>query len=170
MDITEQILEEHHQQRRMFAELDQIDRGDVGALAALWERLARFLEVHAAAEEEVFYPHLLDVGTGATDADDAEAETVDAIADHNEIREAVQRSGDHRPGSDEWWAAVEAARVANSEHMAEEERQGLADFRRNADVDVRHQLGVQFVEFVHAHGEGVDPQHQDPEGYVRQHG
>lgn len=170
MDITEQILDEHHQQRQMFAELDQLDRSDIDALADLWRRLGSFLEVHAAAEEEIFYPHLLKVGTGATDAESVEEETVDAISDHNEIRDAVQRAGSLEVGSTEWWAAVEAARLANSEHMAEEERQGLADFRRNADENTRHQLAVQFVDFVHAHGDGVEPARQDPDRYVREHG
>lgn len=170
MDITEHILDEHHQQRQMFAELDKIDRDDVDALTALWDRLGAFLEVHAAAEEEVFYPELLKVGTGATDADSATEETSDAIADHNSIRDAVSRAGDQHVGSTAWWAAVEDARLANSEHMAEEERQGLADFRRHASPEALHRLAARFVEYVDSHGDGVDERDQDPDGYIRRHG
>ena len=36
----------------------------------------------------------------------------------------------HPVGSDAWWESVGRARVANDEHMAEEEREALADFRR----------------------------------------
>ena len=56
MDITQLILDDHHQQRRLFAILEQIDRAETGVLSAVWSRLASFLELHAAAEEEIFYP------------------------------------------------------------------------------------------------------------------
>jgi hypothetical protein len=65
MDITQLILDDHHEQRRLFAITEQIDRTDTAALTAVWTRLAAFLEVHAEAEEEHFYPELLRVGTGA---------------------------------------------------------------------------------------------------------
>ncbi len=38
MDITELILNDHHEQRRMFAFLDDIDRGNTEALSAIWSR------------------------------------------------------------------------------------------------------------------------------------
>ena len=59
VDITQLILDDHHEQRRLFAILEQIDRSDTEALSAVWGRLAAFLELHAAAEEELFYPALL---------------------------------------------------------------------------------------------------------------
>ncbi len=78
MDITQLILEDHHERRRLFAILEQIDRVDTAALSAVWARLATFLEVHAEAEEELFYPELLRVGTGAAGMG-PQAETTDAI-------------------------------------------------------------------------------------------
>ena len=62
MDITELILDDHYEQRRLFAILEQISRTDTEVLSALWGRLAAFLELHAAAEEEIFYPALLQAG------------------------------------------------------------------------------------------------------------
>ena len=65
MDITQLILDDHHEQRRLFAIIEQINSSDVRALSAVWGRLAVFLELHAAAEEELFYPALLRVGIAA---------------------------------------------------------------------------------------------------------
>ena len=62
MDITQLILDDHHEQRRLFAILEQVERSETGALSAIWDRLTAFLELHAAAEEEIFYPALLQVG------------------------------------------------------------------------------------------------------------
>ncbi len=170
MDITQLILDDHEQQRRMFAALDEVDRADGEALGALWDRLATFLEVHARAEEELFYPPLLELGQGATDAESAEEETEDAIGDHNAIRDAVAESRRCEPGSDGWWQAVDAARRANSVHMGEEERQGLADFRRHAGADLRHDLGVRFAAYEAEHADGVEPEELDPAEFVAEHG
>lgn len=170
MDITQLILDDHDRQRRMFAAMDEADRSDGAALGVLWDQLATFLEVHARAEEELFYPPLLELGHGATDAESAVEETEDAIGDHNAIREAVAKSRACEPGTDAWWEAVDAARRANSVHMGEEERQGLADFRRHADADLRHSLGVRFAAYEAEHAAGVEVEELDPSGYVAEHG
>ena len=168
MDITQLILDDHHEQRRLFAILEQIDRSDTGALAAVWGRLAAFLEVHAAAEEALFYPALLRVGIAARRKAGVEDETRDAIHDHNEIRDAVAEVARHSAGSDGWYAAVAGANLANGDHMAEEEREGLTDFRRLAGLRQRHELAVAFAAYEARHVTGVEPVDKDPEAYVSQ--
>lgn len=170
MDITQLILDDHHEQRRLFAIVDQIDDADTETLKAVWGRLAAFLEVHAEAEEEFFYPALLKRGEGAGGKADAADETVDAIKDHNEIRDAVAEVARHDVGSAAWRKAVDAANKANGDHMAEEEREGLTDFRRRAPLKVRHDLALRFIAFEARHVTGVPPIDKDPRRYVAQHG
>ncbi|MDQ2812773.1 MAG: hemerythrin domain-containing protein [Actinomycetota bacterium] len=165
MDITELILNDHHEQRRMFALLDEAG-GDPARLRPLWDRLAILLEVHADAEEQLFYPRLLDAGTGAGGVDSAAAETKDAIHDHNQVRDAIRRAGEHPVGSQGWWQGVLEAREANSDHMGEEEREALADFRRHASLQVRHDLAVEFAVFEAAHSSGIAAADKDPARYV----
>lgn len=168
MDITDVILHQHAEQRRMFAMLDDIGREDIETLGALWRRLEILLETHAEAEEKFFYPHLLKLGSGAADAKDAPEEVQDAVKDHNEIRDAVRKVAQCQVGSDAWWNAVIEARVANSDHMAEEERQDLADFRTNADLQTRHEIAVQFLRFESMHAaSGYDSKNKDPERFVK---
>ena len=169
MDITQLILDDHHEQRRLFAILEQIDPGQKDELAAVWKRLAAFLEVHAAAEEDLFYPALLHLGRGVDAEHPPTEETDDAIKDHNEIRDAVEAVAGHEVGSDGWIEAVAAANKANGDHMAEEEREGLTDFRRNASLETRHQLGVAFAAFETSHVDGVEPVDKDPEEYIDAH-
>jgi hypothetical protein len=168
MDITQLILDDHHEQRRIFAILEQIDRADTGVLAAIWSRLAAFLELHAAAEEAIFYPSLLQVGLAGRRATGVEAETLDAIHDHNEIRDAVTEVARHQVGTDAWFAAVAAANLANSDHMGEEEREGLTDFRRLASLQRRHDLAVAFAAYEARNYAGVPAVDKDPEAYVRE--
>jgi hypothetical protein len=166
VDITQLILDDHYEQRRLFAILEQVDRSDTEALAAVWGRLAAFLEVHAAAEEALFYPALLRVGIAAKRQAGVESETLDAIHDHNDIRDAVAEVARHPVGSDAWYAAVAGANLANGDHMAEEEREGLTDFRRLAGLQQRHDLAVAFAAYEARHVTGVEPVDKDPEAYV----
>jgi Hemerythrin HHE cation binding domain len=168
VDITQLILDDHHEQRRLFAILEQIDRSDSGTLSAVWARLGAFLELHAAAEEAIFYPALLQVGIDARRRTGVEDETLDAIGDHNEIRDAVAEVGRHSPGSEGWYEAVAGANLANGDHMAEEEREGLTDFRRMAGLQQRHSLAVAFAAFEARNFAGVRPVDKDPGAYVSQ--
>jgi Hemerythrin HHE cation binding domain len=167
MDITQLILDDHHEQRRLFAILEQVGSADTATLGQIWGRLSAFLETHARAEEEIFYPQLLYVGREAGRLGATEDETLDAIHDHNDIRDAIAAVGSHPVGSPGWLAAVAAVNVANGDHMAEEEREGLTDFRREASLQLRHDLAVAFAAFEARHMAGVTPEDRDPEGYVR---
>src|SRR3954471_11552568 len=146
MDVTQLIADDHTEQRRLFALIEQIGPGDREALRAVWTRLRVLLDTHALAEERFFYPELLKVGQGA-DHEDPKEETRDAIKDHNEIRDTAAEVDRKELGSPEWFDAVGACNKANSDHMDEEERQGLTDFRRHADLELRHRLGVEFLQF-----------------------
>ena len=169
MDITQLILDEHAQQRSLFAQIDSIDPGDTVALAVLWERLKNLLDAHAEAEERFFYPRLMEIGTGGNDAPSAAEETEDAIEDHNDIRDTGEAVQQHMVGSNEWFDAVGACNKANSDHMAEEERQGLTDFRKHASLEERHALGVKFATFEASHVDGVEAVDKDPKAYVKEH-
>jgi hypothetical protein len=162
-DIIELILDDHNWFRRQFSALDETS--DPEKLRRIWEPLAALLDLHAVAEEETFYPLLL---RDLHDTEQAEEETRDAIGDHNEIRDGVHEAARHPVGSPEWWAAVRSARVANSHHMAEEEDEGLADFRRTESPQKRAEVGRRFLEFKERHaGAGdIDTDDKDPSGYI----
>jgi hypothetical protein len=162
-DITALILDDHAAFRRGFARLD--DARDEHELLAIWDALALHLDIHAEAEEAILYPHLVRHG------DDGVAETVDAVGDHNKIRDAVAESKLHPVGSDEWWEAVWQARRENSEHLAEEEDEALPDFRRHASVELRAELGRRWLTFYGEHKNGRDLPFtdKDPQRYVDEH-
>lgn len=165
-DITMLILADHNWFRAQFARLDYLRARRVvtsEALDRVWRPLADKLDVHAYIEEQIFYPQLLRLG-----ADDPEAQTLDAIGDHNDIRDGVRDAEKAEIGSEEWWDAVGRAREANDDHMGEEEREGLSDFRRHAPTSLRDSLGRQYAHFMASHPttSGLDIADRDPERYV----
>lgn len=165
MDICELILSDHHEQRRLFAMLDDVDPADTATLGALWTRLEALLEVHAQAEEVYFYPELLKLGERLHDTSEV-AETKDAIGDHNDIRDGILAARDASVGSKEWWKGVNDAREANDEHMGEEEHEGLKDFRLHVDLQTRHDIAVKFAVYEAENVTGVPVVDKDPQDYV----
>lgn len=165
MDITQVILDDHAEQRRLFAALEDIGPSDPAALAAVWGRLSGLLDAHAEAEERLFYPELVALGRRTDDGQDVD-DTEDAVHDHNEIRDAVRAVSGHDPGSDGWFAAVAKANEVNGDHMAEEEREGLTEFRRKVSLEMRHRIAVRFLAFECSHLLGVKPVDKDPKAYV----
>jgi hypothetical protein len=167
-DITMLILADHAWFREQFAKLDDLQAqtpANRGALDRVWRPLADKLDVHAYIEEKIFYPQLLKRGT-----EDPEGETLDAIGDHNDIRDGVRDANAAQVGTQPWWAAVGRTRLANDDHMGEEERQGLSDLRRNAPLGLREALGRQYSEFMAQHPttEGLLITDRDPRRYVEE--
>jgi hypothetical protein len=161
-DITALILDDHFAFRRAFARLDDAT-GEEG-IRAVWQPLALHLEVHADAEEEILYPHLLKRG------ENPEEETDDAIRDHNKIRDAIAEAARHPVASDEWWAAVWDARKENSEHLTEEEDEVLPNFRQHVTRELRAELGARWITFYgeHPNGAGLDFSDKDPKSYIEE--
>lgn len=167
MDIAEVILKDHQEQRYLFSLLEQVDRSQTEALSEIWGRLRAFLEVHARAEELFFYPTLLRTGRGEGGMPDAKSETKDAIEDHNEIRDAIAQVASHEVGCSDWFKAIGEVNKANSDHMGEEERQGLADFRRTVTLADRHALAIEFIVFEAKNINGIVARDLDPDKYVK---
>jgi hypothetical protein len=164
-DITALILEDHHRFRIGFARLD--DAQSTTELAAVWNPLALHLEIHADAEEEILYPHLL-VDAGGSEAKE---ETDDAIRDHNKIRDGIAAAGRHEVGSEPWRTAVWQTRTENSDHLREEEDEVLPDFRKHATMELRHELGARWLTFFgeHPQGKGLSFADKDPRKYIEEH-
>ena len=162
-EITALILSEHDVIRREFTALDELaDAGSPDDLRRAWTALAARLEVHAVGEEELFYPRL------ARAADEGVQESIDAVHDHNEIRSSARAVEEHEFGSEQWWAAVRTCREVNGDHMAEEEREFLPDFREAVDAERREELGMRWLEFHDQHegAQGLSGEDADPEEVV----
>lgn len=162
-DITTLILSEHEAFRRSFTEIDGLT--DHVELDRRWTELADALEVHAAGEEEVFYPQLLQ------QVDDSQGDTRHAVDDHNEIRDAVRAVADHELGGDAWWDAFRSAREATTEHLGEEETDVLPPFKDSVSAEQRDELGMRWLAFrdEHERAAGLSGEDKDPDDYVEEH-
>jgi hypothetical protein len=161
--ITDLIRMDHDWFRGKFAALEQA-RGDGDTLPALWKELSDRLEVHAVAEETLFYPRLL------KDDKDSVDDTEDAIRDHNDIRDAIKDAEGHTIGEESWWKAVDDANKANTEHMEEEEEGPLREFDEFASADEQAEIATAFAAFErdHAGRRGITVEDKDPKQYIKE--
>ena len=74
------------------------------------------------------------------------------------------------PSSSSWWDAVLECRKANDEHLAEEERDVIPDFREHSDPSLRQSLGKAWIEFesAHAGARDISGDDVDPDSYVKE--
>jgi hypothetical protein len=161
--VTDLIRARHDWFRAHFSAVENA-RDDIGTLTSLWAELAARLEVHAAAEEALFYPRLL--------KDDANAveDTEDAIRDHNEIRDGIRDAQQYSVGDESWWKAVHATDHANTEHMEEEEEGPLREFDEFASPSEQAEVAASFeaFEIEHAGARGISIEDKDPERYIEE--
>ncbi len=112
------------------------------------------------------------------------ADIIDLIyADHDWLRLQFFRLGDAK--SKEELAAVETtpeilkaiedetedviqARKENGEHLYEEEREAMPDFIKSASLELRQELGMQWLRFYAEHeaSEGIDSRDKDADDYI----
>jgi Hemerythrin HHE cation binding domain len=103
----------------------------VWMLSHSWLRLASLLAVHTRAEEEICY---LPATRGRPDR--AEHLRV-AVADHDDLREAIAEASLCHPGSASWWRAVRVILDSHASHFDREERGLLAGGAAGLSASVR---------------------------------
>jgi Hemerythrin HHE cation binding domain len=140
-EITALVLAEHEVFRRDFAALEDLSGQE---LADAWGELHAELEVHAVAEEELFYPLLAQEAAG-------EEETAEGVHDHNQIRHAAAAVDEHEVGSEDWWKALRTVRQVNADHMSEDETDFFPPFKEAVDDQQREALGMRWLAFHDEH-------------------
>jgi hypothetical protein len=153
LDVAELILGEHERIRRLFAALDDAARyvADDGGrrvpdwmLATIWAMITSLLGLHADAEQEICFPAMFGPGR------DRMCDMEDAVADLNDLRDAIAEACLQAPGSPAWWRAVSAARRSSFDHITVIDHGVLAKFRERSDGRLRDDLGQQWTRFIAA--------------------
>jgi Hemerythrin HHE cation binding domain len=107
--------------------------------AHVWQRFTSLLVAHFEAEEEVCYRPMSEVTRGAA------GRRREAIADHDDIREAIRAASQLRPGSAPWWRTVTDTLTASTGHLDREERGILATRLPRLTLSERRRLGHQWL-------------------------
>ena len=137
-DIIDLVLHDHHAVAEMF---DKLEAAKVGAAqVTLFAQVKDALERHAFAEEKVLYPRV------RKDVPEGEKEVKGATEEHDEIRQSLKEVEEHEAGTELFVLAVAQLIATTKHHLAEEEAELLADFRKHSEPGEREELGGRFEE------------------------
>lgn len=134
--FAQDILDHHRQIESLFARAKQ-ETGPA-ALATVRE-LAVLLNGHAMAEEAVVYPEVSD-HSGKVHAGMAYEEHAMTKVQLAELQKLA-------PGTKEWTEKLEHIESAVQQHVYQEESSWLPDVIRNAPVDARQRMSMDFREY-----------------------
>jgi hypothetical protein len=148
-DIIELIMADHRRIRRFREVLDNAVRGGPASgsgwmLAHVWERVTHLLDSHTRAEEEICYLPMFGPGSHLGEG------RRDAVADHDDIREAIEEALLQPVGSALWWGAARAALADSADHLNREERDMLVGWLPRLTMRRRLELGHQWLAYVAA--------------------
>ena len=118
MRVTDLIAQDHNTVHRLFLELESAGPG--GTRQELLDRIVEELEVHAQAEEDVFYTAVRQVSRRVDDAE----------AGHAHLRALVAQAGGLDPASMDFLLGVRQLKQAVLNHAAEEEAGMFLDAAR----------------------------------------
>ena len=132
MRATDLLREDHRRVHDMFLRLEALPPGETGGKQALLQRIVQELDIHAALEEEAFYPA---VRAASRRIDDAETS-------HRHLRAVVAEVEAYEPASDGFAGGVRLIKQIVLAHVMEEEGGIFLDAERLGG-ETLEQLGAQ---------------------------
>jgi hemerythrin superfamily protein len=135
MRATELLSRDHRAVRDLFLEFERTPLDDGPSRQDLFDRIVEELDVHAQAEEEVFYPAVRQ----------ASRRVDDAQAGHAHLRAVIREVKTYEPGSSEFTAGVRLVKRIVLAHVMEEEGGVFVDAERMG-TPALERLGAQLAE------------------------
>jgi hemerythrin superfamily protein len=132
-DAIEMLEDDHGKVEKLFARFEKSDRDDVEARASLVEQACAALEVHAAVEEELFYPAARRLG-------DDTSLLNEALVEHDIAKQLIARIDGLDP-ADPMYAATFTVLAEYIRHHVEEEEGELFPKLKKARLDLE-ELGA----------------------------
>lgn len=139
MDAYALLEEDHKRVQKLFKEFEKADREDTDAMRQLVETACDELEIHAALEEELFYPML----SAALEEDEQEL-VAEAQVEHDAAKQLIEQLRSLQPG-DPMYAATFTVLGEYVNHHIEEERKEIFKHAKRAKIDAE-ELGEQLAQ------------------------
>ena len=135
MRATELLMRDHRAVRDLFLRFERTALDDGTTREDLFDRIVEELDVHAMAEQEVFYPAVRDASRRIDDAE----------AGHEHLRSAIREVKTYEPASSEFTAGVRLVKRIVLAHVLEEESGIFLDAERMGTQELER-LGAQLAE------------------------
>ena len=139
MDAT-RLLEQDHREVEVLFEQFKDATGDTQEKGRIVEQIIKELSVHAAIEEEVFYPAVKDA------VPDGEGLVDHSLDEHQEVKELLAELDRMSPGDAGYHQKVEKVISDVSEHVQEEEGEMFPKFREAISASKLEEIGAKLAQ------------------------
>lgn len=113
-NATALLKADHEKVDQLFQQYEEAD-GQVQKQKTIIEQVCKELEVHAAIEEEIFYPAMRKIGKEGQEL------ISEAVEEHQSIKDAVNHLKGANPNDADYESTVEELMECVSHHVEEEE-------------------------------------------------
>jgi hemerythrin-like domain-containing protein len=134
MDAFALLTEDHQKVQRMMDKLAGTTEGAHKTRDSLFTELKKELEIHAAIEEEVFYPALRDAKETADLVDEA-------LEEHETVKQLLHDLEDTANDTEEWTSMFAELKENVEHHVEEEEGDLFKKARKVLSADTIEELG-----------------------------
>jgi hemerythrin-like domain-containing protein len=135
----EMLKEDHEKVKELFKEFESAGENAHKKKQRIAEKACEELDVHAAIEEEIFYPAIRDSGH-----EEASKLVAEAVEEHKVVKTLIEEIRQLQPEDEEFEAKFKVL-SENVEHHAEEEEQEMFPVAEEALGDTLEQIGQQMM-------------------------
>lgn len=135
MRATELLARDHRAVRDLFLQFSRTPLDDASGRQDLFDTIVEELDLHAQAEEEVFYPAVREASRRIHDAESG----------HAHLRAVIREVKTHEPASSEFTAGVRLIKQIVLSHVMEEEGGIFLDAERMGTPELER-IGAQLAE------------------------
>lgn len=135
MNAIELLKTDHQKVSGIFEKLDATTERGVKTREELFTQLKTNLDIHAAIEEQIFYPAI-------KDAEETHEITLEAFEEHHVIKQLLQELDAMPKDSEEWAAKLTVLKENVEHHVEEEEGEMFPKARKVLGEDRIEQLGA----------------------------
>jgi hemerythrin-like domain-containing protein len=135
MNAFELLKQDHEKVAGIFEKLEPTTERASKTREELFEKLRRELDVHAAIEEQIFYPVL-------KEAAETREITLEAIEEHNVVKQLLEELSSMPVESEEWTAKLTVLKENVEHHVEEEEKEMFKSARQVLSKEQIEELGA----------------------------
>ena len=136
MEATALLKRDHAAVKALFEEYEAA--GDAEQMKQnLFEQIQDELDVHAAIEEQIFYPAVQE-GRSA----EAKDMVLEALEEHKVVKTLLEEIAVLTPADDEFDAKMKVLQENVEHHADEEEKEMFPEAKKQLSEDIRNELGA----------------------------
>lgn len=140
MDAIALITDDHKTVENLFQRYEKLDGGSPQQKKQLAEQIVRELAIHAAIEEQVFYPSV------RREIPETNQEVLQALEEHHLVKVELSEIEDLNPGDERFDAKMKVLMENVRHHVEEEEEKILMRIANELTPEQRESIGDQLLQ------------------------